>query len=134
MTVAITSADAFFTVMPVIVIVALGAGYVLALRQRSATRREAEARRVTETALPPAGSSALGRPRVSARPWWGNPWLWLIACLAFAVLGLVVWPGLFGGTFLLLPFVWVRRPRREASMDPRTNGHTERDPEAFTED
>ena len=28
------------------------------------------------------------------------------------VLGIYVWPGLFGGTLLLLPFVWVRRPRR----------------------
>ena len=46
------------------------------------------------------------------RPWWGNPWLWVLVSLASVVLGIFVWPGLFGGTFLFLPFIWVWRPRR----------------------
>ena len=45
-------------------------------------------------------------------PWWGNPWLWLGVAALSVLLGIVVWPGLFGGTFLLLPFGWIRRPRR----------------------
>jgi hypothetical protein len=60
---------------------------------------------------------------VAGRPWWGNPWIWLGACAVFLLLGIVVWPGLFGGTFLFLPFVWIWRPRRTRPVDPRTNGH-----------
>lgn len=45
------------------------------------------------------------------RPWWGNPWLWLGIAAVSVILGIYVWPGLFGGTILLVPFVWVRRPR-----------------------
>ena len=56
------------------------------------------------------------------RLWWGNPWLWLAASALFALLGLLVWPGLFGGTFLFLPLVWISRGRPER-MDPRSNGH-----------
>jgi len=102
-----------------------------AYRQREAVRREAADRLVTDLPLPAPPAAP---PRAPSRPWWGNPWLWVGVCLVFAVLGLVVWPGLFGGTFLLLPFIWIRRPRREAGMDPRTNGHTERDPESFAGD
>lgn len=46
------------------------------------------------------------------RPWWGNPLLWVGACAAFAFLGLVVAPRLFGVAFLLLPFIWVSGLRR----------------------
>jgi hypothetical protein len=56
------------------------------------------------------------------RPWWGSPWLWLIVSAVFTLLGIVVWPGLFGGTFLFLPLVWIARAR-PPTMDPRTNGH-----------
>jgi hypothetical protein len=38
-----------------------------------------------------------------------------------------VWPGLFGGTFFFLPFIWVWRPRRGRDLDPRTNGHEKRE-------
>ena len=63
-----------------------------------------------------------GRPE---RPWWGNPLLWLAVCVVFVLLGVFVWPGLFGVMFLFLPFVWVWRPRA-AAVDPRTNGRTKR--------
>ena len=42
--------------------------------------------------------------------------------LVFVLLGVFVWPGLFGGTFFFLPFVWIWKPRQRA-VDPRTNGH-----------
>jgi hypothetical protein len=48
--------------------------------------------------------------------------LWFAASALFALLGLLVWPGLFGGTFLFLPLVWISRGRPER-MDPRSNGH-----------
>lgn len=123
--------DTFAVALPLIVIVVLGGSLVFLMLQQATLRREAALRHVAETSLPPAPPS---RSPARERPWWGNPWLWVVVCLTFAVLGLVVWPGLFGGTFLLLPFVWIRRSRREADMDPRTNGHTERDPETFTGD
>ena len=56
------------------------------------------------------------------RPWWGNPWLWVGVSAAFVVLGIFVWPGLFGGTFVFLPFLWIGRGRDRA-VDPRANGH-----------
>jgi hypothetical protein len=68
-----------------------------------------------------------GRGRLEDRPWWGNPLLWLTMCVVLVVLGVFVWPGLFGGMFLFLPFVWVWRPRRQPPVDPRTNGHARRD-------
>jgi hypothetical protein len=46
------------------------------------------------------------------RPWWGGPWLWVAVAAVSILLGIYVWPGLFGGTILLIPFIWVRRPRR----------------------
>jgi hypothetical protein len=60
------------------------------------------------------------------RSWWGSPWLWLFLCAVFLVLGVWVWPYLFGGVFVFLPFVWVSRPRGDP-MDPRTNGHAKGD-------
>ena len=62
----------------------------------------------------------------SRRPRWANPWLWVAVAAVFIVLGLFVWPGLFAGVFLFVPFVWVSRPRAPA-MDPRSNGHTKRE-------
>jgi hypothetical protein len=52
------------------------------------------------------------------RPWWGNPWLWLGVAALSVVLGIYVWPGLFGGTFLVIPFIWVLRPRRRSDDGP----------------
>ena len=43
----------------------------------------------------------------TARPWWGSPLPWFVACAVFALLGLVVAPKLFGVAILFLPFVWV---------------------------
>jgi hypothetical protein len=116
--------DRIYTVLPFVVVGMLTAGFVVLFLQRAALRRASVARRIVETDLgaPPRDP----RPGPS-RPWWGNPWLWLGVCATFIVLGLVVWPGLFGGTFLFLPFVWVWRPRREGKLDPRTNGHARRD-------
>jgi len=45
--------------------------------------------------------------------------------VVFVALGLFVWPALFGGVFVFLPFVWVGRPKPDR-MDPRTNGHSKR--------
>ena len=67
------------------------------------------------------------RGRLDDRPWWANPLLWLTVCVVFVLLGVFVWPGLFGGMFLFLPFVWVWRPRRPPPVDPRTNGHARSD-------
>ena len=110
--------DDLLLVLPFITAAALGLGFFVVFRERAATRR-AGARRLVEPdrAAPPRD------PEPRERPWWGSPWLWLGACAVFLVLGFVVWPGLFGGTFLFLPFVWIWRPRRRSEVDPRTNGH-----------
>jgi hypothetical protein len=95
-----------------------------------ATRRVLAGRRVVEAdlAAPPRDA-----PAAPGRRWWGNPWLWVAVCGVFAVLGVLVWPGLFGGTVVFLPFVWVWRPRREPKLDPHTNGHGRRgDTGSFT--
>jgi len=116
-----------YAALPFITIAALGAGFVVVFRQRSAARRE--------RSLPPPHASVRRPPRTAPdRPWWGNPWLWVGICAISIVLGLLVWPGLFGGVVFVLPFVWIGRPRREPKMDPRTNGHTTRDAGAFTGD
>jgi nitrogen fixation-related uncharacterized protein len=41
------------------------------------------------------------------RPWWGNPLFWLVVSGVFVLLGFFVWPQLFGGVFLFLPFIWI---------------------------
>jgi len=51
-------------------------------------------------------------PGRGRRPWWGNPLLWVGVCAAFALVGLVVAPRLFGVAFLLLPFIWIGGFRR----------------------
>jgi len=115
-------------VLPFVTAAALGFGFWVVFRERAAARRSASERRLVEPdlATPP-------RDRAPApRPWWGSPWLWLGACAVSLVLGIVVWPGLFGGTFLFLPFVWIWRPRRAPQLDPRTNGHGRRGGGTFT--
>jgi hypothetical protein len=59
-------------------------------------------------------------------PPWANPWLWLAVSAVFLVLGIFVWPALFGGVFVFLPLVWLSRPQ-SSTMDPRANGHEKRD-------
>jgi hypothetical protein len=115
-------------VLPFVVAVALGVGFLLLFRERAAAR--AVRRRRAELAEPDL-ATPLRDPRPPERPWWGNPWLWLLVCVAFIVLGIFVWPGLFGGTFLFLPFIWIWRPRRGREVDPRTNGHGSRDPSSL---
>lgn len=114
--------DLIFAALPFVVLVALGFGFWVVFRQRAAARRGWAGGRLVEPGLaaPPRDVRGAGRP------WWGNPLLWLAICAVFFVLGIVVWPGLFGGAFLFLPFVWVARPRRR-DVDPRTNGHSKRD-------
>jgi hypothetical protein len=109
--------------MPFIVSIALGVGFLLVFRERAAARDVL--RRRAQLAEPDL-ATPLRDPRPPARPWWGNPWLWLLISFAFVLLGIFVWPGLFGGTFLFLPFIWVWRPRRGRDVDPRANGHSRR--------
>lgn len=52
------------------------------------------------------------------RPWWGNPLVWLGIAAVFVLLGLFVFPKLFGGVFLFLPFFWLRGWRRPVRRDP----------------
>ena len=121
-TLAGVSDDLVYAALPFIVLVALGAGFVVVFRQRAAARREWSSRRLVE---PDLGAPPRDARRMS-RPWWTSPWLWVAACAVFVVLGVWVWPGLFGGTFLFLPLIWVWRPRRQPRVDPRTNGHSTR--------
>jgi hypothetical protein len=117
-----------YAVLPFITIVALGVGFAVVFRQRAAARRALP---------PPMHTAASPSPRAGARddrPWWGNPWLWVAVCATSIVLGLFVWPGLFGVVVFVFPFVWIGRPRRGPRMDPRANGHTTRDAGAFTGD
>lgn len=108
-------------VLPFVVVITLGVGFLLVFRERAAARDVLRRRALTEPDL----ATPLRDPRPPERPWWGNPWLWVLVSLASVVLGIFVWPGLFGGTFLFLPFLWVWRPRRR-DVDPRTNGHGSR--------
>ena len=111
--------DLVFIALPFIVAVALGIGFLLVFQQRAAID---EAMRRRAQLAEPDLATPLRDPPPPQRPWWGNPWLWLGVSIVFVLLGVFVWPGLFGGTFLFLPFIWVWRPRRRP-VDPRTNGH-----------
>ncbi|MGH2679646.1 MAG: hypothetical protein ACRDG8_04065 [Actinomycetota bacterium] len=109
--------------LPFVVAVALGLGFLLVFRERAAMSEE---RRRRQRLAEPDLATPLRDPPPAERPWWGNPWLWLGVSAVFLLLGIYVWPGLFGGTFLFLPFIWVWRPRRGRDVDPRTNGHGSR--------
>ena len=114
--------------LPFIVSIVLGVGFLYLFRERAAAREVL--RRRAQLAEPDL-ATPLRDPRPTERPWWGNPWLWIGVSIGFVVLGIYVWPGLFGGTFLFLPFIWVWRPRRR-DVDPRTNGHGSRvDPDSL---
>jgi hypothetical protein len=116
--------DLLLVALPVVVLVGLLAVAVVVVRHRRDADRAA-ARRAARLVEPDLVSPPRD-PTPPARPWWGNPWLWIGVSAAFVVLGLFVWPGLFGGAFLFIPFVWVARPKPDR-MDPRTNGHAKRD-------
>jgi hypothetical protein len=110
-------------VLPFVVLITLGLGFLLVFRERAAAQDVL--RRRAQLAEPDL-ATPLRDSRPPERPWWGNPWLWVLVSLASVVLGIFVWPGLFGGTFLFLPFIWVWRPRRGRDGDPRSNGHGSR--------
>lgn len=114
--------DTWLVVLPFVTAAALGFGFWVVFRERAAGRRSRRDRRLVEPdlAAPPRD------PRPADRPWWGSPFVWLGVAGVFLVLGIVVWPGLFGFTFVFLPFVWIRRPRRRRDADPRSNGHARR--------
>jgi hypothetical protein len=53
-------------------------------------------------------------------PWWGRPGVWILASAGFVLLGLFVFPRLFGFTFVFLPLLWVGGLRRgRSSADER---------------
>ena len=120
-----------YAALPFITIAALGVGFLIVFRQRAAARRATREQGPMHAALTGSRTREAAFP---GRPWWGNPLLWVAVCAVSLILGFVVWPGLFGGAFIVLPFVWIWRPRREPKMDPRTNGHTSRDAGTFTGD
>ena len=118
-----TLPEVLLVLLPFVVAIALGLGFLLVFGQRGTTHEAM--RRRAQLAEPDLATPIRDRPPPS-RPWWGNPGIWLVVCAAFVLLGLFVWPGLFGGTFFFLPFVWIWRPRRRP-VDPRTNGHEKRE-------
>ncbi|HZD79698.1 MAG TPA: hypothetical protein VE646_06625 [Actinomycetota bacterium] len=67
----------------------------------------------------PARSSTGGEGRGPARPWWGNPLVWLGVMAGSLLLGGVVAPKLLGGVVLFLPFFWVRGLRRRPGPESR---------------
>ena len=115
--------DLILIALPFIVAITLGVGFLLVFRERAAAQDTM--RRRAQLAEPDLATPLRDR-KPPERPWWGNPWLWLLVGVVFVLLGLYVWPGLFGGTFFFLPFIWVWRPRRGRDVDPRTNGHENR--------
>jgi hypothetical protein len=116
--------DLIFVALPFVVAIALGIGFLLVFQQR-ALMDEAIRRRAQAQLAEPDLATPLRDPPPAERPWWGNPWIWLAVSGVFVLLGIFVWPGLLGGTFFFLPFVWIWRPRRR-EVDPRTNGHGSR--------
>ena len=57
------------------------------------------------------------------RPWWGSPVVWVAGSLAFVLLGVFVFPRLFGFTILFLPFLLARSFGRRRPED-----HERREP------
>jgi hypothetical protein len=115
--------DLILIALPFIVAITLGVGFLLVFRERAALDTMRRRAQLAEPDL----ATPLRDPKPAERPWWGNPWLWLAVGVVFVLLGLYVWPGLFGGTFFFLPFIWVWRPRRGRAVDPRANGHEKRE-------
>jgi hypothetical protein len=59
------------------------------------------------------------------RPWWGSPVVWVAGSIAFVLLGVFVFPRLFGFTILFLPFLLARSFGRRRPED-----HERREPPA----
>jgi len=117
-------ADLLYVVLPFVALAALSFGSVLFLRRRWRMDRAAirSAARLVEPDIvtPPRDAAPV------EYPWWANPWLWVGVSAVFVVLGFLVWPALFGGVFLSIPFVWSSRSK-QPTMDPRSNGHAKRE-------
>ena len=110
-----------YAILPFLTMAVLTFGFVVVFRQR------AKARRAALAAVP--GSAH--RPGL-LRPWWAHPALWLAVVVAAALLGSFVWSGFYALAVILVPIAWLRRPRRQPTVDPRSNGHAHRDGGAFT--
>jgi hypothetical protein len=59
------------------------------------------------------------------RPWYSSPVAWVAGSLAFVLLGVFVFPRLFGFTILFLPFLLARsfgrrRPEDQERREPPT--------------
>jgi hypothetical protein len=63
--------------------------------------------------------------RDPARPWYSSPVAWVAGSLAFVLLGVFVFPRLFGFTILFLPFLLARSFGRRRPED-----HERREPPA----
>ena len=116
--------DLVSVVLPFVGLALFSIGFVVLFRRRwrmdRATTRRA-ARLVEPDIITPPRDQAQRR-----RPWWGNPWIWVGVSAVSVALGLLVWPGLWGGVFLFIPFVWLSRSKTP-TVDPRSNGHAKRD-------
>ena len=106
-----------YAILPFVTMAVLRFGFVVVFRQRAAARR----------ASAPAERSA----PTPARPWWGNPWLWIAITVASVVLGAFVGVGFYALVLVVVPLVVLQRPRRGRPVDPRTNGHAHRDAGSF---
>jgi len=116
--------DLVFVVLPFVALALFSIGFVMLFRRRWRMGRAAmrrAARLVEPDIITPPRDRAESR-----RPWWGNPWIWVGVSAVSVVLGLLVWPGLLGGVFLFIPFVWLSRSKAP-TVDPRSNGHAKRD-------
>jgi ABC-type Fe3+ transport system permease subunit len=115
---AVTPENAWvYAILPFLTMATLTVGFVIVFRQRAKTRR-ALGRRGARPAPP--------------RPWWRQPWAWIAIVLIAVVLGTLVWPGLYALALVDVPVVWLARPRRAPTIDPRSNGHAHRDGGAFS--
>ena len=61
--------------LPFIVAITLGVGFLLVFRERAAAHEVL--RRRAQLAEPDL-ATPLRDPQPPERPWWGNPWLWLL--------------------------------------------------------
>jgi hypothetical protein len=119
----VSRVERIYAILPFVVLVVLGAAFVVVFRERAAARRAWSDRRVVESdlATPPRN------PVAATAPWWRSMWLWVAAaCVTSLALGYVLWPGLLAVPAVVLPLAWLRRPRRERPVDPRANGHATR--------